>query len=353
MIGENSADNKGIYTYSVAATKDGGYVVGGSFKGKIQVGEYILESNGTSDGIIIKYTAEGEVEWVNSMGGKDDRGNDVIYSLNQLEDGGILVGGSLYERDIHIGNYYFEGGYQRKTGIIIKYTESGEVDWATSLEENNGNIKSVIETKNGKMIASGDFANKVVVEGKELISNGGTDGIIINFERKEMENPIMTYATTVGGTGTDYISSTVATKDGGYIAIGYFSTYEMQIGESIIRNNGRDDCLIIKYNFKDEIEWVRTFGGGGYDSIYSVTETADGGIVVGGYFRSLSIQLGKYTLTNVDDKQTGMIIKYTSYGEVEWATAIKGISNEDYRSTIDQIVATNDGGFVARRKFLC
>ena len=54
------------YINSGASTSDGGYIAGGYFNSSsIQVGEETLRNtrNGYSEGLIIKYDPEGEVEW--------------------------------------------------------------------------------------------------------------------------------------------------------------------------------------------------------------------------------------------------------------------------------------------------
>ena len=74
------------------------------------------------------------------------------------------------------------------------------------------------------------------------------------------------------------------------------------------------------------IEWATSVGGVTHDYIYSVAQTSDGGYIAGGSFNSTSIQVGNYTLTNADQTTTGyrtncidgMLIKYSSSGEVEW-----------------------------------
>ena len=117
------------------------------------------------------------------------------------------------------------------------------------------------------------------------------------------------------------------TKDGGYIAGGYFVSSTIQIGNETLTNNGFygvSDGLIIKYRSSGEVEWAKNIGGSSDDYIYSVAETIDGGYIAGGYFGSNTIQIGNETLTNNGSYSDGLIIKYSSEGVVEWAKSFGG-----------------------------
>ena len=77
--------------------------------------------------------------------------------------------------------------------------------------------------------------------------------------------------------------------------------------------------MVIKYGADGEVEWASSIGGSRSEYIESVAETSDGGYIVGGYFVSSSIKVGDYTLTNTGGSD-GMIIKYNIEGKVEWVT---------------------------------
>ena len=100
-----------------------------------------------------------------------------------------------------------------------------------------------------------------------------SDGMIIKYSAEgEVE-----WARSVGGSDYDSINSVAETKDGGYIAVGYFDSYEIQVGDYTLTNSGNEDGMIIKYNEEGEVEWVRREGGSNTDQLTSVVETKDGG----------------------------------------------------------------------------
>ena len=327
---------------SVAATSDGGYIVGGEFSSTIQVGNETLTSNGSDDGLIIKYSSTGEVEWAKSIGGNK---NDNIQSVAETSDGGYIVGGYFYSSSIQVGNETLKSsGYS--DGLIIKYSSTGEVEWVKSFVggSSDDRILSVAETSDGEYIVGGYFYRSIQVGNETLTSNGYSypDGLIIKYSSSgEVE-----WAKSFGGSDYDQINSVAETSDGGYIAGGYFSSSSIQVGNETLKSSGYSDGLIIKYSSTGEVEWAKSFGGSSDDYIRSVASTSDGGIIAGGYFNSSTIQVENETLTNNSSStfySDGLIIKYSSSGKVEWAKSIGG-SNSD---VIYSVVETSDGGIIA------
>ena len=339
--------------FSVAATSDGGAIVGGYFSSdEIQVGDYTLINNKGEDqygtykynGIIIKYDGEGEVEWARSVGGDD---NDYIYSVSETSDGGYIAGGS-FKGDIQVGDYTLENINSLENGMIIKYNREGTVEWARSVGGyNNDSINSITTTSDGGVIAGGYFEDNDIQVGDYTLENqGGNDGMIIKYNVEgEVE-----WARREGGSSEDRINSVAETRDGGYIAAGYFNSSSIQVGDYTLTNSGNDDGMIIKYEEKElvnvDVTKAEGIGGNNDDDIYSVAETRDGGYIAGGDFSSSSIRVGDYTLTNSGHRD-GMIIKYSAEGEVEWARSVGG-SNYDY---IYSVASTSDGGVIAGGSF--
>ena len=116
------------------------------------------------------------------------------------------------------------------------------------------------------------------------------------------------------GNGDEFIESVASASDGGIIVGGYFespySSYKIQLGNEILINTtgGYKDGLLIKYNAEGEVEWAKSIGGWNNDiDINSVSSTRDGGFIVGGYFNSRTIQVGKETLLNNSDKKNSYL----------------------------------------------
>lgn len=101
-ISESTSD----YTKKVVETSDGGYIVGGHFSSSsIDLGNgFVLKNTGSTsytDGFLIKYSAEGEIEWTKVIGGTN---SDYITSIVETNDGGYAVAGYFKSFSINLGN---------------------------------------------------------------------------------------------------------------------------------------------------------------------------------------------------------------------------------------------------------
>ena len=339
---------------SVVATSDGGYIAGGYFEShSIQVGEYTLINNSNtnySDGIVIKCSSTGEVEWAASIGGSND---DEILAVAETRDGGIVVGGNFKSKKINIGNNTLTNKYDNNyKGMLIKFNNIGEIEWTKTIEGRGPTIstshiqnyiETVFGTNDGGVVVGGYFGSSEIQIGDTSFENSGE---IDGMIIKYNSNGEEEWAKTVGGRLTDNIESVIETQSGSIIVGGKFRSSSIQVGDNTLTNSrgGFPDGMLIIYSSTGEVEWARNVGGSDFDEINSLAPTSDGGYIVGGLFRSGSIQVGDYTLTNSEsDYWDGMVIKYSASGEVEWARSVGG-NDDDY---IQSIVPTSDGGYVA------
>ena len=98
---EELGDNDTILYDHIVKTEDNGYIKFGQFSGShsssIKIGPYIIENTtGASDwldSVIVKYSQNGDIEWITSIGGES---TEVITDVEQLADGGLLVYGNTF-----------------------------------------------------------------------------------------------------------------------------------------------------------------------------------------------------------------------------------------------------------------
>ena len=126
---------------------------------------------------------------------------------------------------------------------------------------------------------------------------------------------------TFGGGYNDYGNSVQQTTDGGYITVGYTSSY----------GAGGPDGWMIKTNASGDTLWTKTFGGNVEDWIWSVQQTTDWGyIMVGG---TSSFGAGS---------SDGWLIKTNASGDTLWTKTFGGGDN-DYDNSVRQ---TTDEGYI-------
>jgi hypothetical protein len=125
---------------------------------------------------------------------------------------------------------------------------------------------------------------------------------------------------TYGTQSSDVACSLVEASDGGYILAGYTTSFEVTYG----------DYMLVKTNERGFVEWIKTYGGRGWDKAYSVVATSDGGYALAGYTESFGAGGVDFWLVKTD-----------SSGKMEWDKTYGGAGWEMAYS----LIATSDGGY--------
>ncbi len=214
---------------SIIETSDGDYVVTGYYIGnKIDLGNGIELTNTASnfwEGMLIKYTSDGETKWARTMGGSSE---DWLTTVIETSDYGYIAGGFFQSSNIKLDNVQSLSATASR-GILLKYDEDGQNEW--NMINLDGHIYSILETQdNGLLI-------------------GGSNGIVKYDSSRNIE---------WSKTGIGTINSVIEISDGGYLVGG---------------SSG-----IIKYSLEGEEEFRRTDLG----TIYSAIEISDRAYLVGG-----------------------------------------------------------------------
>jgi PKD repeat protein len=314
------------YLQSMQQTADGGYILGGNSYSNISSDK--TEVNlGSGDYWIVKTSAEGVIEWQNTIGGS---GNDDLRYIQQTSDGGYIVGGysnstiSGDKTEINQGN----GDYW-----IVKLSATGTIEWQNTIGSYSTDVSEVIiQTTDGGYIVGG-YSLSGASGDKTEASQGGYDYWIIKLSNTgniEWQN-------TIGGSSTDYLLSINQTTDGGYIVGGHSNSTTS--GDKTEASQGSYDNWIIKLSSTGAIEWQKTIGGDNTDYLSTIEQTTDSGYIVGGYSNS-NISGDKSTAN-----QGGYdywVIKLTPAGTIEWQKTIGG-SADDKLLAMQQ---TADGGYI-------
>lgn len=154
------------------------------------------------------------------------------------------------------------------------------------------------------------------------------------------QTPQINWDKTIGGTGTDYMSTVIATSDGGY-ALGGDSKSNIS-GDKTENSRGDSDYWVVKLKADRTIEWQKTIGGSGIDIFTSMVQTSDGGYFVGGY--SLSNASGDKTQNSSSSVNNSdyWVVKLSASGAIEWEKTIGGDTGEELHS----VAQTSDGGYI-------
>jgi hypothetical protein len=126
---------------------------------------------------------------------------------------------------------------------------------------------------------------------------------------------------TFGGEYYDRGKHGIQTLDGGFIVVGYTSSF----------GSGSSDGWLIKTDANGNMEWEKTYGREGIEEGVCVQQTTDGGYIFVG-------QTNSYGAGQMD----AWIIKTDSDGNVVWEKTF----GEEFGDLGEWIEQTNDGGYI-------
>jgi hypothetical protein len=225
------------FGWTMAPASDGGYVLAGQTD---SFGE------GNEDGYLVKVNAEGEEIWSQTFGGPQE---DRLFSIDQSADSGFILTGTT--RSFGAGN---------RDVYLVKTNDSGELVWMEVFGEDRDDVgHSVRQTIDSGYIVTGytqSFGAK------------NYDTWLIKTDEAGNSR----WQKFFGEAGDDRTIYGEQTDDGGYIMIGYTTSFG-SIGL---------DVLLMRTDSSGEVTWHKTFGGRAEDTGYTVRQTADNGFVLTG-----------------------------------------------------------------------
>jgi len=263
---------------SVIQTNDGGFAMTGWVE---LFDAYVMRIG------LAKVDEDGLLQWNKPFGENDEHYG---YDLAQLSDGGIVIAGyTMYD------DYQFNA---------IKTDENGNYQWSKYYGGNDKEFAYAIEDT-----SDGGFAMAGVTQS---FGAGSSDFWLVKAD----EDGNAEWNKTYGGVDSDVANSLVQTKDGGFAIAGITSSY----------GAGGSDIWLVKTDSGGNVEWNKTFGGEGQESLRCIVQTHDEGYAITG------------TTTSYDGDP--WLIRVDSSGNIVW--------NRTYENAgdVNSLVQTPDDGFV-------
>ncbi len=208
---------------------------------------------------------------------------------------------------------------------LLQTTSVDQGDEGYDISYGNGvvDVKTFLETVMETTIAEGDR------DAEENVKNPTPDnGFAIQYKR------------AYGSTLTDAFSAVEATKDGGYIAVGYtFKESTDPVWDYVKTSdktpNANNDAIMVKFDSEARIEWSKSFGTTGVDTLDDVTVLNDGTIV--------AVGRGPHDFGSGRTTASGYIVRIEARNPDEYEEIYIGGNAGDYLSGV---TATKDGGYV-------
>lgn len=286
--------------YSIAATSDGGVIIGGE-------GKYCVNFNCGTDAFLIKLDANGDAQWTKGFGGI---AWDDIQDVHQLSDGGYILAGNTVS--------YGQGSYDM---FMIRTNSAGDTLWtktygtAGAVSYGEEKTASVISTSDGGFLLCGNLykgndatnnnylsclikttANGTIQWSKSYYGVGMTvDKGVKAIQLSNGNYLLATYSSfiVVSPTGTILSNKKIPA---GFTFIGgqwgWGSLTEGIDGNILVAGGHGGDACVFKFDLNWNVHWAKKFGSGGtssWDFFHEVVQVPDGRILLSGYTSSLGV----------------------------------------------------------------
>lgn len=308
---------------SIAVLTDGSVVVVGSTLATDLTSSDNYMCLNTVEGVVIKYSAKGEKQWLKIIGGS---GGDIIYAVEATPDGGFVIGGKTTSKDGH-----FSGLSDMNTkAFVMKLTADGNPQWKTCLAgtihcavrglavNSAGEVFATMENNN----TDGDFAqfNLPGTRRMAVISKISSSGKI------QWSKPLYE-------SGLTNMHGITYTDDGGCVVAGQYSATAKEgniYSFKKIYNGGTGgtyDGVIVKFKSDGSTSWVTPLIGFESDYITDITRISNG-YAVCGYSASSNRNFQSLGKGDYD----AFIYTLNNYGETEKIYSLSGSAADNARS---------------------
>ncbi len=320
-------------------TSDGGYLLAGSSRSGAE-GDKSQQLQGNRDYWVVKVDAQGNKQWDKSFGGN---GYDELKKVIQLSSGEYVLGGYSDSPASGDKSQGYQGTNRNNDYWLVKISATGTKIWDKRYGgDQDDNLSSFTITPEGGFLlvgtsysgATGDktrakrgqtdywvirtdkdglllwdkayggskeeYASSVVQSnGDTYFISGSSDSpadgnksqpsykdengdktqdywvIKINGMGKKL------WDKTLGGKGFEFLQASTATPDGGLVVAGN-SIFSGVSGDKSEADRGDYDYWVVKLDENGAKQWDKTLGGSGKDDLRTVTQTRDGGLLLGG-----------------------------------------------------------------------
>lgn len=247
------------------------------------------EGQGGVDLLLVKYDANGAIQWQRSLGGS---GTERAFGIAVTSGGDCYIAGTTDSQSAG------------STDILIcKYNSSGVIQWQRTLGGNsNDDGLGIALDGNGDLYVTGIQTSE---------TQGGFDVPIAKYN----SSGVIQWQRTLGG-GSNDVGLGIATDSGNnaYIA-----------GYTLTDSDGGDDVLIVKYDSSGAIQWQRTISNNQFENARGVATDASNNVYICGEHSTV--------LGAVDC----LVAKYNSSGILQWTRSLRltAASDQGYAMVVD------------------
>lgn len=320
-----SLSGDGLVSFDgVTVLKDGSIIVVGSTMAKNIASPDEYKCSDTVEGIVVKYSAKGEQQWVKILGGS---GSDMIYAVAATPDGGFVLGGKSNSPDADFSSL---SSYTTKA-FIYKFSANGSLSWKNCLAGAiHCAVKGLAVNTAGEIFvtmenncADGDFAE----------IGGSTLGKRIAVIMKLTSAGKKAWVNSLYETGLTNMPAITFTDDGGCVVAGQYSVSAKEGNKYSFKGyynggtGGTYDGMVVKFKSDGSRGWICPLVGFESDFITDITKVSNG-YAVCGYSASNNRDFQGMGKGNYDS----FIYTINVYGEAEKLHTYGGSNSDTARA---------------------
>ncbi len=299
--------------YGVATDADGNAYVTGHFQSQdAEVLGQTLPNAGDYDLFVAKFSAEGELLWVRSGGGKGyDYGHGIV-----IDGAGDVILSGAVSGEAQVSGVTINPGATGRAVLCAKYKPNGDLVWARATSGKlNGSGHGVSVDGQGHIYIGGNGSGSGAF-GSLALEMGARSSLVLKLTAQG--EPV--WAALHPGAGVHEIT---ADAEGRVWAAGMFKV-SARFGDETKETTGPadDDGFLCHYSPDGKLRWTRIVSSPGKDYCLGVATDGSGRAFVTGEF-SATATFGGRTLTSLGSTDI-YTAAFDAKGNLEWVVANGG-----------------------------
>ncbi len=327
-----------LYGCLVSADPFGNVVVAGIFSDTIDFdpgpGVMNIISEGQSDFFIIKFSSNGSMVWVKTIGGIY---SDDVYALTTDAFGNVYTSGrfaATVDFDPGAGVFSMTAPNNTSHTFINKLNSNGDFVWTKQIggvSGNNSEGKSIATDGPGDIYLSGHFRGTVDFDPGAGVFNMATGNLTNSniFITKLNTAGDLIWAKSFDGPDYEQIVSLKPDVQGNVYLTGTINgqtDFDPGAATFYLSTTGSKDVFVAKLDALGNFNWAKQVGSANTEECYDlVVDDAGNSIVSGSFFGTVDFDPGSGNLfMTCGGSIESFILKLNNAGNLTWATHLGG-----------------------------